>query len=182
MFEITFPAAEIAFAIIWLIVRIIIWVRNRKINWKREAVLLLMFIDLAVIIRFVFFPRDLVDGQIQSLVFDSQMALPLRINLVPLVYLFDYETMRNIIWNIVGNTAMFIPSGIVLPIVYRKLDRFGKVVAAGAFISLCIEILQLPFHSRVSDIDDLILNTLGVAIGYGIYALVRSRRKNQLWQ
>ena len=156
--------------------------RNRRINWKREAVLLLMFIDLAVIIRFVFFPRDLVDGHVQSLVFDPQMALPLRINLVPLVNLFDYETTRNIIWNIVGNTAMFIPSGIVLPIVYRKLDRFGKVVAAGAFISLCIEILQLPFHSRVSDIDDLILNTLGVAIGYGIYALVRSRRKNQLWQ
>ena len=147
--------------------------RNRRINWKREAVLLLMFIDLAVIIRFVFFPRDLVDGHVQSLVFDPQMALPLRINLVPLVYLFDYETTRNIIWNIVGNTAMFIPSGIVLPIVYRKLDCFGKVVAAGAFISFCIEILQLPFRSRVSDVDDLILNTLGVAIGYGIYALVR---------
>ena len=173
MFEISFLAAEIAFAVIWLIVRIIIWVRNRGINWKREAVLLLMFIDLAVIIRFVFFPRDLVDGHVQSLVFDPQTALPLRINLVPLVYLFDYETTRNIIWNIVGNTAMFIPSGIVLPIVYRKLDRFGKVVAAGAFISFCIEILQLPFHSRVSDVDDLILNTLGVAIGYGIYALVR---------
>lgn len=173
MFEISFLAAEIVFAVIWLIVRIIIWVRNRKINWKREAVLLLMFIDLAVIIRFVFFPRDLVDGHVQSLVFDPQMALPLRINLVPLVYLFDYETTRNIIWNIVGNTAMFIPSGIVLPIVYRKLDRFGKVVAAGAFISFCIEVLQLPFRSRVSDVDDLILNTLGVAIGYGIYALVR---------
>ena len=68
---------------------------------------------------------------------------------------------------------MFIPSGIVLPIVYRKLDRLGKVVAAGAFISFCIEVLQLPFRSRVSDVDDLILNTLGVAIGYGIYALVR---------
>ena len=109
------------FAIIWLIVRIIVWMRNRRINWKREAVLLLMFIDLAVIIRFVFFPRDLVDGHVQSLVFDPQMALPLRINLVPLVYLFDYETTRNIIWNIVGNTAMFIPSGIVLPIVYREI-------------------------------------------------------------
>jgi len=173
LFEISFLAAEIVFAVIWLIVRIIVWVRNRKINWKREAVLLLMFIDLAVIIRFVFFPRDLVDGHVQSLVFDPQMALPLRINLVPLVYLFDYETTRNIIWNIVGNTAMFIPSGIVLPIVYRKLDCFGKVVAAGAFISFCIEVLQLPFRSRVSDVDDLILNTLGVAIGYGIYALVR---------
>ena len=68
---------------------------------------------------------------------------------------------------------MFIPSGIVLPVVYKKLDNFGKVVAAGAFISFCIEILQLPFASRASDIDDLIMNTLGVVIGYGIYAAAR---------
>ena len=72
------------------------------------------------------------------------------------------------IWNVAGNAAMFIPGGIVLPIVYRQLNGFGKTVAAGALISLCIEILQLPFPSRASDIDDLILNTLGTAVGYGI--------------
>ena len=65
---------------------------------------------------------------------------------------------------------MFIPSGIVLPIVYTKLDRFSKVILSGALISLCTEILQLPFPARATDIDDLILNTLGVAVGYGIYA------------
>jgi glycopeptide antibiotics resistance protein len=66
--------------------------------------------------------------------------------------------------------AMFIPSGMILPVVYKKRNSFGKVLITGAFISLGIEILQLPFASRASDIDDLILNTLGVAIGYGIYA------------
>lgn len=170
---ITFLAAEIAFAVIWLIVRILVWIRNGKINWKREALLLLMFINLAVIIRFVFFPRELADGHIQPLIFDPETAWPFRINIVPLVYLFRYGSTRDIIWNVIGNAAMFIPSGIVLPIVYKKLDNFGKVIAAGAFISLCIEILQLPFASRASDIDDLIMNTLGAAIGYGIYAAVK---------
>ncbi len=93
----------------------------------------------------------------------------MRINLVPMVHFFDYGSTSDIIWNVVGNVVIFIPSGIVLPIVYRKLNSFWKVVAAGAFISLCIESLQLPFPSRASDIDDLILNTLGVIIGYGIY-------------
>jgi glycopeptide antibiotics resistance protein len=37
---------------------------------------------------------------------------------------------------------------------------------------LCIELLQLPFYSRSSDIDDLILNTLGYLMGYGIYRAV----------
>ena len=170
MLEISFLSAELAFTAVWLLVRIIIWIRRNSIDWKREAVLLLMYLNLAVIIRFVFFPRDLVDGHVQPLIFETAAVFPLRINLLPLVHLFDYDNVRDIIWNVVGNAVMFTPSGIVLPIVYRQLNSFWKVVAVGAFISLCIEILQLPFPSRASDIDDLILNTLGVAVGYGIYA------------
>ena len=68
---------------------------------------------------------------------------------------------------------MFIPSGILFPIVYRKLNNFWKVVGAGVLLSLCIEILQLPFSVRATDIDDLLLNTAGVIIGYAVYSLVR---------
>ena len=161
MFEISFFAAEAAFTAIWLLVRISIWIRQKSIDWKREAVLALMYINLAVIIRFVLFPRDLVDGHIQPLVFDAVTAFPF----------FDYDNVRDIVWNVIGNVAMFIPTGIVLPIVYRRLNSLWKVAAVGAFISLCTEILQLPFPSRASDVDDLILNTLGVVVGYGIFAM-----------
>lgn len=171
--NISFLTVELAFTIIWLLTRLVVWKRQGRILWKREAVLLLMYINLAVIIRFVFFPRALVDGHIQPLVFDAAAAFPFRVNLIPLVHLFDYASVRDIVWNVVGNAAMFVPSGIVLPIVYRKLNSFWKVTASGALISLCIEILQLPFASRASDVDDIILNTLGVVVGYGIYAAVR---------
>ena len=56
------------------------------------------------------------------------------------------------------------------------MNSFRKVTAAGALISLCIEILQLPFSVRASDVDDLILNVLGVVAGYGIYAAVKRLR------
>ena len=79
--------------------------------------------------------------------------------------------------NVIGNFSMFIPSGAVLPIVYRKLDSFRKVAGAGILLSLCIELLQLPFFQRTTDIDDLILNTAGVMVGYGIYSLVRKAAK-----
>ena len=177
MVEITFLSAELIFTIIWLLTRFIVWKRQGQIRWKREVILLLMYINLAVIIRFVFFPRALVNGHVQSLVFDPATAFPFRVNLVPFVHLFDYDNVRDIIWNIVGNMIMFIPTGIVLPVIYKKLDCFWKVVAVGALISLCIEILQLPFPSRASDVDDLILNTLGVAVGYGIYAGFRCLRR-----
>lgn len=173
MVTIPFFTVESVFTAAWLLVRVIVWIRQKKIIWKREAVLLLMYVNLAVIIRFVFFPRALVNGHIQPLVFDAAAAFPLRVNLVPLVHLLDFDSVKDILWNVAGNTLLFIPTGIVLPVVYQKLNSFGKVAAAGACISLCIEILQLPFASRASDIDDILLNTLGVAIGYGLYALVK---------
>ena len=173
MFEVSFIAIESAFTAIWLLIRISIWIRQKSIDWKREAIRALMYINLSVFIRFALFPRDLVDGRIQPLVFDTTTVFPLRINPVPFVHLFDYDNVRDIVWNTFGNVAMFIPTGIMLPIIYRRLNSVWKAAAAGALISLCIEILQLPFPSRASDIDDLIVNTIGVVVGYGIYSAVK---------
>ncbi len=168
-----FLTLELVFTAIWLLVRVIVWIKNKRIDWKREALLLLMYVNLAVIIRFVFFPRETVNGEVQPLVFDPAAVFPLRINFVPIVNILRFDTPRDLIWNLVGNTAMFIPTGIILPILYKRLNCFWKVTLAGLMISPCIEILQLPFPSRATDIDDLILNTLGVMIGYGVYALVK---------
>ncbi len=177
MFEINFRAVMLVFTAVWLLSRLVVWLRQGSIRWKREALLLLMYVNLAVIIRFVFFPKALVDGHVQPLVFDPAAVFPFRMNLVPLKHLFDYDSLRDIVWNVAGNAGMFVPSGIVIPIIYRKLNSFWKVTAAGALLSLCIELLQLPFASRATDVDDLILNTLGAAIGYGIYAAVRKLRR-----
>ena len=179
MIEIPFLFLEFAFTAIWIITRITVWIKKKHIDWKREALLLLIYINMAVIFRFTFFPMSKVDGHIQPLIFDIATAFPFRVNLIPLVNLFDYDSKRDLMLNVIGNVAMFIPSGIVLPIVYKRLDTFGKVLLAGAGISLCIEILQLPFSVRATDIDDLILNTIGVIIGYGIYALIRSVRRTK---
>ena len=176
MVEIPFLFLEVVFTSIWLVIRIGVWGKQKYIDRKREAVLLLMFINLAVILRFTFFPMSKVDGHIQPLVFDMATAFPFRVNLLPLVNLFDYESKRDLLLNVIGNVAMFVPSGIVLPIVYKRLNTFRKVLLVGVGISLCIEISQLPFSVRATDVDDLILNTIGVIVGYGIYTLAQCVR------
>ena len=173
MIEIPFVPTELAFAAVWLLCRAAVWVRRKQIDRKREALLLLLYVDLAVLLRITFFPRLPVDGRVQPLLFDPAAVFPLRVNLIPFVRLADFRDRGNMLVNTIGNVGMFIPSGIILPVLYRRLDRFGKVVAAGALLSLCIELLQLPFIVRSSDVDALIMNTAGVAIGYGIYALFR---------
>ncbi len=172
MIEISFFTGELLFTLLWLTVRAVVWIRRKKVDPKREAVLLLMFVNLAVIFRFTFFPFFRINGRVPPLVFDPDAILPFWINLTPLVHMTAYTTRRELFLNIFGNLALFVPSGVIYPLVYPKLDRFWKVALAGFGLSLCIELLQLLFAVRMTDVDDLILNTLGCLIGYGIYAAV----------
>jgi glycopeptide antibiotics resistance protein len=160
-------------SILWILVRVANWIKTRHIDFKREASLLLVYICIVVVVRFTFCPFGKVDGRIQPLLFDHQRILPFWLNLKPFIYLFDYPTIGDALLNLIGNTAMFIPLGIVWPAVFKKLNTHLKVITAGAGVSLIIELLQLPFYNRASDIDDLILNSAGFIIGYGIYLLVQ---------
>ena len=160
-------------SIIWCFTRVLCAVKVRRAAWKREIQLLLVYVCVVVVARFTFFPFSKVSGEIQPLVYESAKAYPFRINWIPLVNLFDYPEMRDILRNVIGNTAMFIPLGIVWPSVYKGLDTHWKVISAGIGVSLCIEILQLPFYDRVSDVDDLLLNSFGFIIGYLLYLLAK---------
>lgn len=91
-----------------------------------------------------------------------------------------WNTMSTTLWlNIVLNVAMFVPAGILFPLVFPKLDRWCKVSAAGAGLSLFIELLQLILNRGAADIDDLITNTLGCVIGYSLLAAFRALRKKE---
>jgi len=108
-----------------------------------------------------------VNGHIGYLIFDSSKILPFRLNLIPLVRLADiYDGWQ---LNIIGNVTMFIPVGIVWPVCFKKLDKLWKATLAGGGFSLLIEITQLLFYERCSDVDDLLMNTCGVFIGAVIY-------------
>ena len=172
LIEVSLLTGELIFTVLWLLIRGMIWIQQKKIVWKREAFLLLMYINLAVLIRFVFYPFFTVNGQVQPLIINMKNIQPPRINVIPLVNILDYDIKREAAINIIGNISMFIPTGIIMPILYKRLDCLWKVLFAGAGLSFVIEMIQLLFPGSVTDIDDLILNTAGAAIGYGIYKLV----------
>lgn len=177
MIAIPYVFVPAGITLLWILVRAIVCLCQGRIRWKRELQLMLVYICIMVVTRFTFFPFSKVDGQVQPLLFDPAKIFPPRINLLPIVYLFDYPVFREALINFIGNTAMFLPLGIVWPSVFPQLDTHKKVIAAGVGYSLLIEILQLPFFDRVSDIDDLILNSLGFLIGYGIYLSAKAGRR-----
>ena len=177
MIVISYPFLVGLITLTWVLARILAWKKSGQVSVRREAELILVYICLVVVARFTFFPFSKVDGRVQPLIFDAVQMWNFRINLLPFVYITDYEALWEMKVNIIGNVAMFIPIGTIWPSVFRKLDTHKKVIAAGVGFSLFIEILQLPFYDRVTDVDDLILNSLGFLLGYGIYLLVKKLRK-----
>ena len=176
MIKIPFLLVELALAAVWLLVRVCMWIKRRKIDKKQEAKLLLLFINLAVIVRLVFFPLFRQNGEVLPLLFDAGRILPPNVNLIPFGN-FDQYNSTNAMWlNIFGNILLFVPTGAILPFVFKRLNTFGKVLLIGVCMSVCIELLQLPFFERTTDINDVILNTLGCALGYGIYIFCKLMR------
>lgn len=70
--------------------------------------------------------------------------------------------------NIVGNIILFIPFGF-LGILYTKLDQLIWLLITFFITINILEFSQYYFNRGMADVDDVILNTLGVIIGYVIY-------------
>ena len=63
------------------------------------------------------------------------------------------------------NAVMFAPLGFLLPVLWRGCRKWSVTTLAGFLLSLTIEILQM-FCFRATDVDDLLMNTLGAFLGY----------------
>lgn len=178
MFEISYFHLLIFITASWLTVRGLVALKNRRIDWRRELLLLTVYICLIVIARIVYFPMELENGRIGLLRFDAA-KLPGNIQPVPLARLFEKYDGWKI--NLIGNIAIFIPVGICWPLCFKKLNGIFKATAASFGLSLFIELTQLLFYERTSDVNDLILNTAGAFIGAAIFfavsSLINKRKK-----
>ena len=75
--------------------------------------------------------------------------------------------VHSLVINFLGNIIIFMPIGFFIPLLWTGVS-FRRVLFLTLSISLFIEICQLP-QARVTDIDDIWLNTLGGAAGYTVY-------------
>lgn len=92
---------------------------------------------------------------------------------------FSLLELRNIIFNIL----MFLPFGFVLPLLFKKCEKFYITYFLGLCMTISIEVLQLISKRGIFEIDDIINNTLGCMIGYGvvmIFLLFSKRNKKSL--
>ena len=104
-------------------------------------------------------------------------------NLVPFLeigrYFKHYRVLGFQIFmiNIVGNIAAFVPFGFILPIISRRSRKWYNTVMFGFVFSLILETLQLVCRVGSFDVDDMLLNTLGAAIGFLSHRFIQKARQ-----
>lgn len=73
------------------------------------------------------------------------------------------------------NIILFIPLGILAPLIWHKFGRLRMILLLGGGLSCFIEFMQM-FNFRATDVDDLIANTAGAVIGFMIAKLIAGKR------
>lgn len=138
---------------------------------KRQKLILrtgriLFFIYLLVLIYFLFFSdrygRTAGTGEY-------------RYNLIPFneikryILYSDMFTAEQLAVNILGNVGAFLPFGFFVPITLDGYQSFLKVTFISMVFSACVESVQLITRVGSFDVDDIILNTVGGALGFVFY-------------
>lgn len=129
---------------------------------------------LVVLIRIVLFKQVALYN-----LFAAIGSMERTISIIPFKSLLDMInnniSVTRILENILGNIAIFIPFGLLLPIVQKDMSK--KIILYGLITSALIEIIQYVFALGSSDIDDLTLNTLGTIIGYLLYKIIHKKAR-----
>lgn len=152
--------------------------KGRRSGPYREGALLFFFMFLVGLLALTLTPAGFWDAVLNGK--RPQMPPPFQggVNLIPLRrswQLLCYY-VRNDLWaavwvNFPGNVVMFMPVGFFAGLLSDK-PRWWKGTLLTACVSLFIEVFQL-FISRGTDVDDLILNTLGGLLGHMAFRMFR---------
>lgn len=98
------------------------------------------------------------------------------VNLVPFLSIMNYLNGDMLARafaanNIIGNIALFIPLGVYITLLNGN-KKASVNVCIIALVSVIVEIAQYLFKVGATDIDDVILNTLGGLLGILIFKLI----------
>lgn len=81
----------------------------------------------------------------------------------------DSINLNYVILNLFGNLILFAPMGFFIPVLFaKKINKFWKFLIVILVLVILAEVIQFLTFMGSSDIDDVILNTCGACIAYGL--------------
>ena len=157
------------------IVALIFWIIVSCITKKdrsKKILISLFIVYMTVVVSITIFPL-IIDPELMPINDRSIILVPFS----TITNLLENATLWTIVLQIIGNIIMTIPYGIFIPFMVKRKRWYNYLVYTLIF-PLAIELTQLiicistnSFY-RTVDIDDVILNSIGIIIGYGIYKIL----------
>ncbi|WP_348624934.1 VanZ family protein [Paenibacillus peoriae] len=132
-------------------------------------VLLILYSGLLLYWMFLGFGRTLRPGP------------PYSYNIVPFDTIRQYwramESFPFRVWgvNLLGNIGVFIPFGIFVPIIWVSMRSIGSLLLTIVIALVILEVSQMLLGAGTMDVDDIILNVLGVLCGRVAYVFLRKK-------
>ena len=167
-FGVGYTIILLIFFMIWIIYRTIV-IKKNKLNIIREIFVNLFFIYFLMMIYYTFFKNG-------ELCFSFYRIR--YVNFIPIKRTIEMFANVNTgytcpYYNVLGNIILFIPLGFFIPLLFKKCDKLKRVILYGFIGSFTIEFLQYFTSNNITDIDDLIFNTIGAILGFCCFRLVR---------
>ncbi|MGP4039795.1 VanZ family protein [Gracilibacillus sp. D59] len=156
--------------------------KQKSVYWLRESISFLFVLYICMVISMTLFPIPVGFADFEN-EYRYLNLVPLKliiqdISQIGIAYGGDVPFMIKLLAkNIGGNILLLMPLAFLTPILLDKFKSFKRTLLLGFGVSLSIELLQFvgpkaSGRGRVTDIDDVIFNVLGVIIGYLIYKLI----------
>lgn len=156
------PLGVYVFLLLIFIISALIIVGSKKISDKKRKIASVLFFEYFTILycATVFF-REVINKQTFSTrPFWSYVAL------------YYGERHPDVLFpQMIMNIVIFIPLGFLQGAAFRNVT-WWKTVIVGGSASISIELIQLFTSRGTAEFDDVMHNTLGFLIGYGLFKLI----------
>jgi glycopeptide antibiotics resistance protein len=160
--------------------------RKRKTSLIKELVNLSFFVYTLAVFSITILPIPFDPRLIQNYIETNTQA---QNNFIPFTDIYRTLTLNSfpvLLKQVIGNIILFIPLGFYAPLVWFKIKKVKQVILLGLLASLGIECLQMGIslligmRYRSFVVDDIILNVIGVCLGFLFLKLIRPVLKRLL--
>ena len=169
-------------AIFYVILIVVKLIKHKHINIIREIFICILIFVTAFIMSMTVIPKIEITPE-NSILILKPYSHGSRVNFIPfsfvkeIKYYLDNGMYYSILFNLIGNIIPFSVFSFLCVLLFEKLESLKNILMLGFAFSLIIELLQIPLY-RGSDIDDLILNMVGYALGYLFYKIFLSKHQS----
>jgi len=132
---------------------------------KNKYIIVILILYLVILIKLIVFKYPL------GMTFSFSKANLMLFKTIS-VYASGEPTWKIATRNLLGNIILLIPLGFLFTGLYQKL-KWKSIFLVGLIIGTTLELLQVLFKSGIFDIDDIILNLLGIIMGYWLFNFLK---------